>query len=726
METLRINIFIILVCILPSCLTAQLSITSEHYTTKNGLSSDLVLDIQKDNYGFLWIATANGLNRFDGYHFKHYLPGSTHFDFPIDFIRKIKIDKDGNFWLCGDGLVHMDITANKYIEYSNNPELNQYLFDIEIGNEDYIWLRGIDNGIARFNYSNNSLQIFKHIAGNTNSLSNNQIRKIFKDKKGNIWIGTIHGLNLFLPQSKTFRRFYLNNLNVFTNQTQVNFIAQLSDTTLLLQLGNKLYIFDTEVKEFSLFKGKHFTKGYFLQQKIELLNLSDEGKIIFFNESQDIVFYDIHKESYKTYRMDNYEFGIYNKCFYLDHNNIMWIGDNSGMYKIDTKQQEFNWIYHKNMHKLFNITDIHIDKNNRLYAGVSKKLYQIEFGSEKNSSFRSLVHLESEVNLFSCIRDKDGYFWIGGTYLHRYYSEKDEEKIFNPIKDGIAGYVVWNLLEDKNGNIWIGTQNGISFLSNLEKTKDKPKFVNFPHVPEKNKGIFGKRIQKIFEDSQGNVWIATDKGLTKYSNDGTYTVFGHENEINKLPQSDVISIQEDKNGNIWAGVQGAGLCKIVPKSSDLYEIKNYTVFDGLPNNSVAGILEDAQGDLWLSTYSGLSRLDPETEKFTNFWESDGLRSVTFNTGVYAKDTSGILYFGSNDGLLYFNPESIRPIKTETNVLISDINIRNKTILPGDTVFGDIVLNKTISATKNIEISFKNNDFSLEFTVDNFSKPQKVT
>ena len=153
------------------------------------------------------------------------------------------------------------------------------------------------------------------------------------------------------------------------------------------------------------------------------------------------------------------------------------------------------------------------------------------------------------------------------------------------------------------------------------------------------------------------------------------------------------------------------------------QIKRYNTTNGLPNNVVYGILEDSFGRLWLSTNRGISCFNPETEKFRNFTESDGLQSNQFNTSSYCRTSAGQMYFGGINGITTFRPELLLDNPYTPPVVITKLQLFNKVVRPDDETG---ILTKNISETESITLKSWQTAFSIEFVVSNYISGQHNT
>ncbi|MEO8664758.1 MAG: triple tyrosine motif-containing protein, partial [Ignavibacteria bacterium] len=233
--------------------------------------------------------------------------------------------------------------------------------------------------------------------------------------------------------------------------------------------------------------------------------------------------------------------------------------------------------------------------------------------------------------------------------------------------------------------------------------------------------ISSNRIRIIFIDNEDIIWIGTDRGgLNKF--DKTTESFSHykndaDNQLS-ISENDIVSIFEDSKGSLWIGTMNAGLNKFNKKEETF---KRFSHKDGLPNDSINGILEDHDGNLWISTNYGLTKFDPVKETFKNYDVRDGFQSNEFNPWASLKLKSGELAFGGVNGFNIFDPDDIKDNSYIPPVVFSDFQIFNKPVVISEK---DSPLKKSILLEKEITLSYDDSVFSFEFASLDYSIPGK--
>ena len=303
---------------------------------------------------------------------------------------------------------------------------------------------------------------------------------------------------------------------------------------------------------------------------------------------------------------------------------------------------------------------------------------------------------------------------------------KNEPENLNSLSNNI----IQSIYEDSDKRLWIGTGIGLNLYD-----RKIDEFISFKHDPENPNSISEDQVQScILEDRNGNLWIGTWDGLNKLMSSELKNVFvnpslvkfiHYKNQQKSYCLSDnrVISIFEDIKGNLWFGTYGGGLNKLSPEEQDSANphFVHYTINDGLPSNVIYAIQGDNHGYIWLSTDNGLSVLNPQTKNFRNYDVNDGLQGNQFFWGASFKGRNDELFFGGTKGFNSFYPEGQRINNHIPPVVITDFQIFNK---PVEINSPNSPLTKSITETKRIRLSYSQNVFSFEFAALDYTSPNK--
>tara|TARA_R110001599_G_scaffold15001_3_gene63900 strand:- start:275 stop:3049 length:2775 start_codon:yes stop_codon:yes gene_type:complete len=275
--------------------------------------------------------------------------------------------------------------------------------------------------------------------------------------------------------------------------------------------------------------------------------------------------------------------------------------------------------------------------------------------------------------------------------------------------------------EDKDGTIWIGTyHSGLhSFNPNTGL------FKHYNSQPFNDNGISGSSAYKVLVDFEDNIWLGTTQGLFKVKKQSgqEYSVISmidrmSQESTNNSASNYILSLYEATDQTLWIGTKGAGLCRYLPNTDRFIW---YDKFNGLEEENVCGIIESLDGNIWMGGNAGISKLDMETKEFHNYTTDDGLLSNDFNINSAFKDKLGNIYFGSYQGVNYFNPSEIITNTNESSLYLSEFRLFNEKVLPTQE---DSPLRKVISETDSIVLKHDQSVFTIEYSGINFTRPEK--
>ncbi|MCL7762585.1 ATP-binding protein [Polaribacter sp. Z014] len=751
---LFLNFLLIGITFVTSC-GAQNSIGFDHLTTENGLSQSDVNCIYQDKDGFMWFGTHDGLNRYDGYNFTVYRPNPANpKSISSNLIWDIVGDEKHNLWIgtTGGGLNFFDKTTEKFTHFKHNEKdeksiSSNHITTLYKDKKNRLWVGTIAGiNLVDLNKPIDSLK-FEHFNlyqnGIINAKGENNTFTFFEDSRGQFWVGGLKGLSVLSRDQNGDIYFQLVNSQLNLPNSPVRSIAEDSYGNLIIGSSNGLYRLIS----------KNGNNKVELIDKKEVLVLAinkahiwagtNDGLLDFSNVSNDLI-----PTLISTYKYDpeNPSKSLSKnkiKSLFIDHTGIVWVGVNGGgINKLDPQRKQFLHIK-KTLNPASlgnnNLRSMYEDSNGFLWMGSAGGGLNMLPKKDIDNRFNKFKHLPEINNPFvikEVVYKNSKKLFVGGENTPSLFSidisnpKNITSAQIKPFK-GITESV-FSILQDSYKNIWIGTYNGgvYRWLPD-EDTNDYKK-----DILSENKNvassISNNIIRYIFQDSKGNIWFATGNGLCRLSPD-QINVKNPKFEIFKNSLSDtttishnyILTIFESKSGDIWIGTFGGGLNKVV-FSKDLKSIrfKSYDVKDGLPNNVIKSILEDDNGNLWLSTNKGLSRFTPSEEVFKNYDVYDGLQNNEFSELTSLKRSNGQLLFGGVNGFTAFFPNDIKKNSYNAETVFTNFSIFNKPIQIGEKINGRVILNKSINAIDKIELKYSENSFSFEFAALHYAASRK--
>lgn len=719
----------------------------ERITRTSGLSHSTVYAVVQDNYGFIWIGTADGLNRFDGYNLKN------------------------------------------YFHEPENPNSigNSRIYDLLIDSEGELWIATLGGGLNRYRYQTDDFEVFLHNPDNPNSISHDIVMSVYEDKQGFIWAGTAeNGLNRYDKKSKNFQRYLHdpNNSNSLNFKTVISIDSDNEGKLWLALNEGGLDVFDPSTGNFTHFVYDANNPNSISSDRVNHVLVDSHGMVWAATD------YGLNMINPRTGKIRR----IYaspadpdalrsNEIYYVfeDREKNIWIGTYSGLALLTEKNREslrFRNFYNNpvDIYSLSNdlIRCIYQDRTGNIWVGnFSSGVDMFSYSGNKFISYRnepgnpnSLNH--NTVRCFA--EDPEGNIWIG-TYsggLNRFNPGTSEFKVIKGfIRDEkISNPVFINALcFDSKNNLWIGTWGEGLYSYNIYTGKTR-----HYHVTDQNtKGLRNNYIRSMIIDKNDILWIATSGGgLNKFDPEtGQFTAYiNDKNNPSSISENRIMGLFADNSGNIWIGSSNTGLNRFDVNENRFYRFQNntqdpkslsnnrvfcihgnqsnnilwigtgnglnklnlsdssftsYSKKEGLPSNVVLGILEDSTGKLWISTTDGLCRFDPETGKgIKKYDENDGLQSDEFSEGAYFMDKHGSMYFGGNNGFSLFNPEKVKDNPEKPPVYIVDFQILNQSVPIGK----QSALKNNIILANEIHLDYKDYVFSFEFAALNYNNPGK--
>jgi len=722
MIRLKNNIFFenlllyVLFCVLyTGTIFSQSQVTFRQLSVKDGMSQNSAVSIAQDSTGYLWIATQDGLNKYDGRAFNIY---------PFKFLDitktkysnlgKIYQDEIGGLWT---------IPIDKKL-YKLNPQENT--FEIFPGIEDasvifqdkdlVYWIGTYSNGLYQFNPEIGSPK--KVLSGKE---INGPIYNISEAQKGNIVLATNGFLIEFNKKSQSFS--YLSFKNYHGDKIDENFSDMVIDRQGKLWIstfGDGLYFRDAS-EILQRVSNSTFTDPLPANLNILDIHLDKKGRLWLATYGRGLYMLDFEKNSISHFNADknNPRAIHYNDilCIYEDNSGTLWFGtDGGGISYYDEYLEKFNSFTNNQTPEGINIDvvrSITTDNKGAVWIGTSGKgLTQYE---PENNSWQTFTVGTAGKNgitsnrIMSLLIDGDGDLWIGtqedGLILR---NTKGDFHQFNATsKIPLSANTIWNIFKDSKNNIWLGTrENGL-----VQFDKNKGEINKFVFDPQEINALPSNNIRVITEDTSGNLWIGTEaNGVARYTpTSNTFKRFYQDSSSNAYINNSIKALYFSPNDILWIGTNGGGLNALDSAEETFYR---YTTDDGLANNVIYAILPDVQGNLWLSSNKGITKFTPNQNRSTapmvvNYSNYDGL-ATEFNTGAYHIDNDGTLYFGGLDGFYWFRPE----------------DIRENQILPKTSITDFGVLGESAPMVSGTRLKHNQNTLSFSFSSLQYALPEK--
>jgi ligand-binding sensor domain-containing protein len=586
---------------------------------EQSLSSDIVISLLEDKSGTLWIGTyGGGLNKYDREQdtFTHY---KNNLDDPKSISNNIVLDifedSEGDMWVgtMGGGLDKFDRESGHFNHYRNEPGNTRSLshnsvWEIKEDKSGILWIGTMNGGLNKFDKKTGFFFSYLNDPQNSQSLNNNVVQNIYVDKSGILWIGTREGINLFNTKSEIFTMV----------KSEINQREDLSD--------------------------------YMIQDIFE-----DDGGIIWISSFGGGVFkYDPHRLKFKHYKHeeDNPNSLSNNQIYAIQgdpgNTDIIWIGTfGGGLNKFNSRTGKYTHYQNQpgNTKSLSSnhIQVIYFDHAETMWVGtVGNGLNRFD---QSSNTFTRYQHDPNNSNTISSNRirsiyeDRNKALWIG-TYggginiFDRKTGQFSNYKNQSGDSTSLSNDIAKVIFEDSKGRVWIGTLGG--GLNLFDRTTKK--FTRFMNNPQNPKSISNNVIQCIYENNDGILWISTyGGGLNRY--DSEQNTFDHFTEEDGLPHNSLYDILPDDNGNLWISTS-RGLTKFNPGSKTF---RNYDTRDGLQGEDFnsGAYYKSETGEMFFGGLSGFNSFHPDSIRnnphvppivITNFQKFN--KNVQLNTPIH--------------------------------------------------------------------------------------------
>ncbi|HLP05574.1 MAG TPA: two-component regulator propeller domain-containing protein [Paludibacter sp.] len=718
-----------LIVVLP-CLAATAS-TIKKLTVEQGLSNDNVNSIVQDRKGFMWFGTRSGLNRFDGNRmnvfthsplesntinsnelnpvfadkhdniiwiaterngvnaydydtnkFTYYTSNNTNNSISSNGVTGISDDPAGNIWFAtyNAGIDHLDKKNGQFTHFnqSNVKGLkSNYNWCATDDRKGHLYVGHVNNGMSIINIKERTAVNFSANGKDPNSIPNNFVNCIFIDSKDRVWVGTNSGLALFNPRLGKFIAFRKNPANP-------NSLS-----------GNRILCI-TEINNNSIWIGTS-TGG------VSILNYEDE----MFNTPEKVSFQHVPVLDSPNGLSNAYIYSIKQDSY----GNI-WVGTSGGGVNfIQNKPDFFNKIScnpDKNSPSSLSnklVSGLCLDNAGNLWVGTEEKGIDVFNNNIRIKNFNRQNSIVSD-NISCSFTDSEKNLWFGnvdgGIVVFNAKSKQFAQLPgFKPADGRIRSFY-----EDSRRNIWICSDNGL-FSYNMATREIKP------HFAEDRTGLTDNVVRSVVEDSDGNLWVGTLGG-------GLCVFNPSFRRIHHYPPGDVVygvnHIYKDSKNRIWIGTR---YNLLLFRSCRDTTYQKLGLKEGFADCYFHAITEGATpNDIWVSTTNGISHLNVAKMKVRNFNKLDGIPLGDYMNAAVTTSADGTVYFGSQNGVCWFNALTPFPDQKLPSIVISSFSVADKNV-DYSGGFSDIPVKE------EIELNHNQNTFTVSFSIPDFSLNKKA-
>ena len=714
----------------------------EHLSTEQGLSHGTVYSIFQDSKGFMWFGTLVGLNKYDGYHFKVYLPvASDSNSLPTNSTGAMYEDTRHQIWIAtwGGGLVRFNPDQEIFTTFKHDPKNKNSLSDNRIqcmygDPKGRLWIGTFSGGLNEVDINSDSMNFrhFLHDPSDLNSLSNNRIWSISGDSLGFLWIGTDEGLSRLDPATGRITRFNHDAANS-SSISHDHIFAVYCDHSGNMWFGTNegLNRYDQKHHTFQSYKHDPSNSNSLSDNGVRSICEDSMGNLWVGTIANGLTRIDPQRKHFTRFLGD--PTGAYAlseefvRLLFEDRSGVLWIGNGSkGVNKLDLKKHFIH--YEKNPHKTAKGNALSHDNAIGFCEENEDIIWIATYGGGLNKFNRRTETFEayrndpsdpnsiSDDHLRALYKDHKGRLWVGTNLgLDRFDPESRRfihYKHDPDNKNSLSMNRISSICEDTTGRLWIGTDGaGLNCYD-----EEKKIFIRYQNQENSDESLSSNLVSFLFLDRDGTLWVGTDEaGLNRFNASAqTFDRFVFDRTNPKsISSNNITGIYQDRSGVLWLGTNGGGLNRMDPSA------KTFTHYDqanGLVNNVICGILEDGDGNLWVGTSRGISRFNPQLETFRNYDITDGLMNKGFNerAAYPLKTRDGELFFCGVNGFTRFFPQRIIDNDRIPQVEITSFKRFEK----------EIDLGHLTTRERRIELSYKDNFISFEFAVLDYANPSR--
>ena len=712
MKTISQLIITMVICLFSIQAWAQ---SGKLFNTDNQLSSNLATQVFQDKSGFIWIATRNGLNNYDGYHINVIKKDMSNFlGLNSNYINSIAQDEKEHI-LLGTNNSLLEFTGSEFLKIpmldSKGEELATYVKQVYP-------LRNKDVAVATSGYGimlkKQDEQKCHAMKGEVEKLK--YIHKLLEDKRGRLWIITEDGKLYRKETNGRVTSHFAGTEGVGAQDIQQDalgniYLASKNQGVYLLRAGSNVFIRISSIGNLP----------------IDNIYISRNNKLYIGSDGLGIYVYDPQT----GFLQDN---PLFSRLVNLAKSNItsiiednqgnIWVSMlQKGVFMQSNIQNDFNYmgfrLGNRNVIGENCVTSLSINQGNQVWVGTDKDgLYLF------NIATRSVEgHFLNQNTVLTLCKDQQGRTWVG-TYTDG-LGYMDAAGSFHPVDLGISKSVgIFDIKQDPQGNIWIATMGEGLFCLQKDGSRRNYKAKYGADNNLKVNSLPNDYLVKMALSKDGNqVYIATSVGLAclDRKRNSWVSTFKGINCLNKNRFSHCVFV--DSKDHVWYGTEDGAFCFDFRKG---IKPKLYTTANGLTDNSVASITEDYQGNIWLGTIKGLNKLALKSGTITKFYTESGLQSNEFSdASVCTTQDKKVILMGGSGGINWFQADRVKQHPWQAKVVISGFVVNNKTVTPGMESGSYTITDSWVTVAREFNLSHDDNTFSLQLSTFTYNNVEQI-
>jgi ligand-binding sensor domain-containing protein len=741
LNLIKLSLLTFIVMLSSFCKAQQIEFKIKNYDEATGLSNRKISSVLQDAKGFLWVATADGLNRFDGYNFKIFkktLEDSA--GILGNNITALAEDKNHNIWigLATGGIGCYHPSSGKFINYPFTQKHAAIAGEVNmmyIDKNNSLWFGVKGKGLVYLNAKNGTFTNFDLLEKNDTLYAKelrsnyNTVYAAAENGDGMLWLATHNGLykiNIDRPVLYSVREKPLVR-NAFRNDLFTAILFDKKDGIWLSSWAGGISYYHTKTNIWKNYKYDKEHPNSETKNIVTSLQLKNNAQLWVTSMDKGLGLFDMASEHFFFFS-DQAAFhpNIPAKLCYgalKDKENGIWIWHKGGLTQMQQGIKKFPFkpfaVTHSDNGEFYELTAMLEDKDGEhTYIGTSfaDGFHVLEKSSGKHIQlpFKFMPNEEKFLLVTDIIQDSKGIIWVlTRDYIYQY--NKQTNKLQLPLQPSIysAAYPsnrFTKLAEDKQGNIWIASSlNGVFCYSKTTNT-----YTHYTNQTNNKKSLASNIIKCMAVDVKGNIWLGSNReGLSIFNAaENNFTNF-YPNQNNGLVSTHITSLAADSKGNMWVGTD-IGLHKFDANGSKPIFKKLYTSKSGLNADFIFSIKEDAYGNIWCISPVSLGMINTQTDAVKNFTGQDMVVKNDIGLGLLQTQAKKIIMLAAG-GYYEFDPASFKEDRKPISVVVTSLKV-----LDQERFFEDELLHNNV-----VDISYKENIFSFDFTALDFTRSNKI-
>ncbi|MEO0558895.1 MAG: two-component regulator propeller domain-containing protein, partial [Bacteroidota bacterium] len=691
-------------------------VTFRHLGTEDGLSNESVLAVAQDALGFIWVGTADGLDRFDGMSVRSFRHDPDSSSLASNVVQALAPAPGGALWVgTAAGLDRYDPATEQFTPVEGLPA--EDILELAADTTGAVWV-GTTAGLAQVSATGEVLTTYAHDPASPTTLPNEAVSALAFDG-GTLWVGTSDGLAQIELTSGALRRVESDSLGVL-NVSSI--VPSAAGGIWLGTFGEGVYRYQTSRGFSPIDVGEDV-----LSRVVSSVYEDADGVLWAGTLGGGLRHLRPGAETPESYTHEaDVEASLVDdqvSVLMEDRQGILWVGTYGGLDRFDRARGAVTRTRHRRQDRTSLASDevmaLLTASDGTLYVGADGSLDRTTDGKRfTHLPIRSGARSRLPHGATALVQDRSGTVWVGTDGYGLHQLDRGELR----KRDGIEGAegreaAVTSLLEDAAGRFWVGTVSQGLYL--YDRATDRA--IRYGAEPGRANGLASDHVESLAEAADGSVWVGTSEGLCRVDragDTGEFTCFRPGSGERDLREGYVQALHAQANGSLWVGTRG-GLHQLDTEAAE-EGFMHIGADDTLPGDVVYGILEDADGTLWVSTNGGLVQVEPVTGAVG--------RRLNLGSGAdrslgraMAQDAEGRIYVGGTAGLLSFDPQQLASLNPNPpQVIITQIDVEGQPVLPGP----ESVLDAAVPVATRLRIRQDQNVVKFTYAGLHFSDPDQ--